>query len=72
VVFAAGAKVSEHVRTLMSVIGGSSGILLTPVARFRWQRSRPDPSEQFSVVLQQAWIDNNGEVHWRDVPTIDV
>lgn len=23
------------------------------------------------LVLQQAWIDNSGGVHWRDVPIAD-
>ena len=53
--------------------GTTGAVVITPVAGFRWLRHNPDGGEhgRCDLVLQQAWIDNNGRVHWRDVPIVD-
>ena len=62
---------NDHVRNLMS--GTTGALVVTPVASFRWLRRNPDSGEHgpCDLVLQQAWIDNNGRVHWRDVPIVE-
>lgn len=58
-----------HIRELITQ-RGEAGETMGPSMVFRWQR-RPDPAGIKMTVLQQAWVDTQGGVHWRDIPVVD-
>jgi hypothetical protein len=65
-----------HIREIITQ-RGPAGVTMGPSMVFRWER-RPVPSGTAGVfvdnkmlVLQQAWVDTQGGVHWLDVPTIE-
>jgi hypothetical protein len=66
----------EHIREIITA-KGDDAVTISPSPVLRWQRRSPDPGEAGMfldgkrLVLQQAWIDNSGGVHWRDVPIAD-
>lgn len=60
-----------HIRELISARHGVGGVTISPAMAFRWQRRNTSEPGIKENVLQQAWVDTQGGVHWRDVPIVD-
>ena len=65
-----------HIRELITQ-RGTAGETVSPSMAFRWNR-RTAKTKDVGVfvdlqelVLQQAWVDTQGGVHWQDVPIVD-
>lgn len=65
-----------HIRELITK-HGVAGATISPSMVFRWQRRPVLPGtagvfvDNKISVLQQAWVDTQGAVHWQDIPVVD-